>query len=261
MVKKENILNLTGKRFGKLVVLEREGRFRGCSTEWKCLCDCGKIKIVIQNNLVNKHLKSCGCYHFKFISEYRGEDLTGQKFERLLVMKFIGPHPKERSSLFLCKCDCGNEIVVRGYSLKRGDQKSCGCLRKELMPLANYKHGRSLTKEYLSAKRVKRKELHLEHDSMWTEDMDRSIRNFYSECVVCGIDREEHINSYGKDLAIDHVLPLKLGYGLKPGNAVILCQRCNSIKNSKLLTDLPEDMRTKITYAAHLFEKHWEVNA
>ena len=35
-----------------------------------------------------------------------------------------------------CKCDCGNEITTLGTSLRRGDTKSCGCYRKEV--LENY---------------------------------------------------------------------------------------------------------------------------
>ena len=62
-------------------------------------------------------------------------DLTGQKFGKLTVLRregCKGPYPAWR-----CKCDCGNETVVRGTSLKRGNTKSCGCLqheRKRLKP-------------------------------------------------------------------------------------------------------------------------------
>lgn len=52
-------IDLTGKRFGKLVVLERVKRSR--KTEWRCKCDCGNETIVQAANLKNGHIRSCGC--------------------------------------------------------------------------------------------------------------------------------------------------------------------------------------------------------
>lgn len=57
-------------------------------------------------------------------------DLTGQKFNRLTVIKRV-ENNKLQKIMWLCKCECGNETVVCGYSLKSGHTKSCGCLRKE----------------------------------------------------------------------------------------------------------------------------------
>ena len=59
------------------------------------------------------------------------KDLTGQKFGRLTAIEFRGTN-KSGNALWLCKCDCGNETVVRGGSLKNGHTKSCGCLKSEL---------------------------------------------------------------------------------------------------------------------------------
>lgn len=57
------------------------------------------------------------------------KDLTGQKFGRLFV---IGrANNKSGKPHWLCKCDCGNEVVVEGYNLKTGHTRSCGCLQKE----------------------------------------------------------------------------------------------------------------------------------
>lgn len=56
-------------------------------------------------------------------------DLTGQKFGKLTVLKL--DHIEKSKKYWLCKCDCGKEKIVNGYSLKRGDTKSCGCLRKK----------------------------------------------------------------------------------------------------------------------------------
>lgn len=58
------------------------------------------------------------------------KDVTGQRFGRLTCLKYVG-HNEGRSALWLCKCDCGNEVVKCIYDMKKGRTNSCGCLRKE----------------------------------------------------------------------------------------------------------------------------------
>lgn len=53
-------LDLTGRRFGRLIVAERMSRInRG--TRWDCLCDCGKHITVYAHNLASGCTSSCGC--------------------------------------------------------------------------------------------------------------------------------------------------------------------------------------------------------
>jgi len=56
-------------------------------------------------------------------------DLTGQKFGRLTVIEKASI--KNKQILWKCLCDCGNEKIVLGNSLKKGLTKSCGCIGKE----------------------------------------------------------------------------------------------------------------------------------
>ena len=62
-------------------------------------------------------------------------DLTGQKFGKLTVLvpayiKEIGKYKKKRL-YWKCRCDCGNITYAMGQSLRNGNTKSCGCLKKE----------------------------------------------------------------------------------------------------------------------------------
>ena len=82
------------------------------------------------------------------------EDLTGKKFGRLTVIKqaedYITPN-NSKIAQWLCKCDCGNEIVVRGVSLTRAKNatKSCGCIQKEIVSKHMKKYNTyNLTGEY-----------------------------------------------------------------------------------------------------------------
>ncbi len=52
--------DLTGQRFGNLVVLEFAGK-QGNFAMWKCRCDCGNEHIARGSNLLSGQIKSCGC--------------------------------------------------------------------------------------------------------------------------------------------------------------------------------------------------------
>lgn len=55
-------MDLTGRRFGRLLVIEFVGKDKNRNTLWLCKCDCGKETIVVRNSLNSGHTKSCGCY-------------------------------------------------------------------------------------------------------------------------------------------------------------------------------------------------------
>ena len=57
------------------------------------------------------------------------KDLTGKKFGKLTVIKF---HHTNHNKYWLCKCECGNETIVRGSSLTNGGTTSCGCGKQQL---------------------------------------------------------------------------------------------------------------------------------
>jgi len=56
------LINLSGRRFGRLTVLYRVGTKQG-SPLWLCKCDCGNTKEVIMRSLTTGNTKSCGCIH------------------------------------------------------------------------------------------------------------------------------------------------------------------------------------------------------
>ena len=55
-----NLIDRTGQRYGRLVVISREGS-RGTSATWLCRCDCGNMHIAASNSLRGGYTKSCGC--------------------------------------------------------------------------------------------------------------------------------------------------------------------------------------------------------
>ena len=56
-------------------------------------------------------------------------DLVGKRYGRLVVVEkaeSLNGHTRWK-----CKCDCGNECIVHGTSLKTGNTRSCGCYKTE----------------------------------------------------------------------------------------------------------------------------------
>lgn len=56
----KNFNDLTGRRFGRLTVIERAENRKG-RVMWKCVCDCGNICVVNAYHLTSGHSNSCGC--------------------------------------------------------------------------------------------------------------------------------------------------------------------------------------------------------
>lgn len=55
-------------------------------------------------------------------------DITNEKYGMLKVIERQGK-TNDGQALWKCKCDCGNYYVARGYALRIGKVKSCGCVR------------------------------------------------------------------------------------------------------------------------------------
>jgi len=71
-------LDLTGRRFGKLVVIKYVGNNKWRGSKWLCECDCGIEKVVVRSSLIGGHTKSCGCYHRERTSK-RNKGRIGEK--------------------------------------------------------------------------------------------------------------------------------------------------------------------------------------
>lgn len=120
--------NLSGQRFGALVVLEHIPQSK--PTKWLCRCDCGNETTVNSSNLIQGLTTSCGCATHraslrKGKSSGKHIDLTGKRYGRLVAKEFVS------RDKWLWQCDCGNTTVARASSVKKGETISCGCYQKE----------------------------------------------------------------------------------------------------------------------------------
>lgn len=121
-------INRVGQRFGKLTVTKMLYNYKSNQTYVECRCDCGNTTIVYVGNVVSGKTKSCGCEEtnsrFDRIHE---KDLSGMKFGHLTVLHSTSKRYSNQCVGWLCKCDCGNDIIVRSSNLLRGKTRSCGC--------------------------------------------------------------------------------------------------------------------------------------
>lgn len=59
--------------------------------------------------------------------DYTGQNLIGQRFDQLLVLKTLGK--QSGHYMIECLCDCGKKTVIRKTRLKEATKIGCGCLK------------------------------------------------------------------------------------------------------------------------------------
>ena len=128
-------VELTGRQFGKLTVLQLAAPEPYKGVRWICKCKCGKNHIARAKDLSHGDMKSCGCGKRAAGGGRKGGGpgsprkllKPGRRFGSLKVLALSAV--REGHRFYLCRCNCGTETVVRSNYLTAGHTKSCGCLR------------------------------------------------------------------------------------------------------------------------------------
>jgi len=126
-------IDLAGQRFSRLTIISRSTNGKYGGARWNVKCDCGNERVASGGGMRAGLIKSCGCI--------LTDDITGKKFNMLTVISQNG-YDKWRNATWNVRCDCGNECIVRGLSLKSGGTKSCGCIM--IKDLINKRFGKLL---------------------------------------------------------------------------------------------------------------------
>jgi hypothetical protein len=139
--------DLTGRVFGGLKVLEPDKEKEGF---WLCHCGCGQDVSISAEDLLSGARHSCGCGRKRL----HCGDITGMRSGRLVAVR---PTDQKRrsSTLWLCKCDCGGEILAEPYKIRNKVISSCGCIRteKKIKDITGQRFGRLVALERLDRKR------------------------------------------------------------------------------------------------------------
>lgn len=121
------LIDLTGKRFGKLTVLNRADKNKRKKPAWVCRCDCGNLIEIAGCELRQSDSKSCGCFRKSF----RTIDLKGITFGKLKVLETTASKGTSTAKFWKCLCECGNFHIASSQHLRLGQIKSCGCWFKK----------------------------------------------------------------------------------------------------------------------------------
>ena len=121
-------------------------------------------------------------------------DIAGQRFGRLVALEPVGR--SQRAVTWRCRCDCGNETVLRGTNLRNGHTRSCGCLHDELAVEKMRKVGAS-TRAHGQA--VEQTPTYTSWESMWQRCRDPKREHYYQLGVsVC--DRWRSFEAFLEDM-------------------------------------------------------------
>ena len=219
-------MDLTGCRFGKLVVLSRhkkeDDKWR--RQFWLCRCDCGGEKITTTGSLRSGQCRSCGCLY----SQSNVIDITGKKFGRLTAVEKVDTPKRGKGAYWKCLCDCGRHVVASYGNLKRGNVLSCKCLRSEVnhLPKGEADFNR-LLRVYKYRARIRGKLFLL------TEQEFRTI--ILGNCTYCGVPPtrickiQPYQNRHGS-FAYNGIDRKDSSLGYTNDNCVPCCCTCNRAK-------------------------------
>lgn len=210
--------DLTGMRFGRLLVLKESHKDKHGKYHWSCICKCGKNITVSGGHLLSGHTQSCGCISI----ENNRKIKEGMIFGRLKVLSLCKTRTKDGNIKCKCICECGNITYTNSHSLLRGDTKSCGCYNRDRSSEVhsgannwNWKGGIAYA-PYCPKFNNKKKE----------EVRDK----YYRKCLICGKTEEEN----GKKLSVHHIDQNKdQGCNGHEWDLVPLCSQCHGKVHSK----------------------------
>jgi len=125
------IIDLTGRKFNKLIVIKLFGQNYWGMAEWLCKCDCGKETVVLSNHLRRGNTKSCGCLHKESASKLCKKRNVKNKGNPLYQNRGIN-HPN-----FIDGTACGRSTIetleLKELIRKRDNYtcQDCGITQKE----------------------------------------------------------------------------------------------------------------------------------
>ena len=89
------LIDRTGQRFGRLVVLEKGETNNLKKVLWKCLCDCGNTALVVSGSLSTGNTSSCGCGVKEAITKHGGWKKSSYNTWRAMMRRCNNPNDKD----------------------------------------------------------------------------------------------------------------------------------------------------------------------
>jgi len=234
----------TGNRYGRLTVIKRAGNTTAGKVKWLCRCDCGNTVVVIGSGLRNGVRKSCGCLHHE--ESMNLIDEIGNRYGKLTVIA-RAENTENGNAQWLCRCDCGNEIIVRGRCLRRNNgTKTCGCFHQDkILP-----NGLAAQRKLLYVYKRNAEKRNLE----WLLSDDEFYAITKQNCHYCGTkpSQVQKTQATSDDYVYNGIDRLDNNRGYVSGNVVACCGTCNSMKATmpyKEFIGMVQKIYQHVTYA------------
>lgn len=170
------------------------------------------------------------------IKHHNTIDLTGQRFEKLLVKKQVIERGNRGQIKWECFCDCGKKHITTGECLRSSKSKSCGCLRKESPPNKIQDRKLAIWKQLYNSTIQKR-------NKKWGIKGDISLDDFIffskEPCYYCGLENSNTARDIRDGREISKTVVKFNGIdrsdsskGYWSNNVVTCCKYCNTAKNT-----------------------------
>lgn len=153
-------------------------------------------------------------------------DLTGKRFGRLIVIereKDSALPSGQKRRMWLCKCDCGNEKIIGGNDLKRGNTKSCGCL-------VQLPYGEAFINWII----FRYKDRAIKKDIVFSLTREDFWEIVIQKCFYCGVKPSSIFKGrgYNNGFAYNGIDRIDSSKGYIKENVVPCCWQCNCAKQS-----------------------------
>jgi hypothetical protein len=154
------------------------------------------------------------------------KEMSGQRFGRLLVLSYEGSN-KFRQSLWKCKCDCGEYVVLPRTRLVSKNTTSCGCANKDAVSLP---FGIASSNKILSRYKQNAKNRGIAFDLSSNEFLSLIVL----DCFYCGASPHKYfeLTSGNGGISYNGLDRVNNNKGYTLDNAVPCCEKCNYAKRS-----------------------------
>lgn len=216
------VLRIQGQKFGRLLALEEVGSINN-KVHWRFLCDCGTETVLAATFVKRGHTQSCGCLREERSREAVVRDISGERFGRLLALNRAGS--ANGRIQWLCRCDCGTEVLRPSKNLTNGTAVSCGCRKNEPGK------GDPLTSQFIRDRagaysHQRRATLRGVGGSFTAEQIADLLKKQRGKCPWCGC-------SIKKKYEKDHRKAVSRGGDNSIRNISLLCKPCNNRKSAR----------------------------
>ncbi len=176
------------------------------------------------------------------------QDLIGNRYGKLVVIKEVSKRGDVKDSVYECLCDCGNSKSISARHLRSGGTKSCGCLAQENRSFTGKLHRindrNSVLLKGLFAKfknEIRKKKVKTTIELTFEQFCGLVTDN----CFYCGsLPQNEFTYTYsGEKLKYSGIDRIDSNNGYAISNVVSCCWRCNSAKNNMSLIDFANWLR------------------